>query len=53
MSFHQKGVLEKERVRVELSKDTNEKVPKEVNGDNEKTLLILTLFVSYRWKIYR
>ena len=55
MSFLQKRVVVEGRVRSELSEDTTEKrkVPKEVHGDNEKTLLLLTENFSYRWKIYR
>ena len=40
-------------MRSELSEDTTVKVPKEANGDNEKTFLLLNVFFSYRWKMYR
>ena len=38
-------------VECELS-EAHCKVPREVNGDNEKTLLLLTEIFSCRWKLY-
>ena len=37
-------------MRSELSEDTIEKCQKEVNGDNEKMFLLLTVIFSYKWK---
>ena len=53
MSFRQRGVLVEGESEISVEWRHHWKVPKEVNGDNEKTLLLLTVIFSYRWKIYR
>ena len=52
MSFLQKKVVVEGESEIWVELRHPWEVLKEVNGDNEKTLLLLTVIWLYRWQLY-
>ena len=53
MSFLQKSDVVEGNSEIWVEWRQHWKVTKEVDGDNEKTLLLHTVIFAYRWNIYR